>query len=110
MIKAVEYKERRERLFNKMADNSMAILFAGRPNMRSADAEYDFSVNRNFYYLTGISQEHSILLLVKSDTLNETYLFIDEKDENKEKWLGIKLSLIDAHDLSGIDNVLLTSS
>ena len=110
MIRNSEYRERRERLFQKMADNSMAILYAGHPKMRSADAEYDFSVNRNFYYLTGISQEHSILLLVKSETITETYLFIDEKNENKEKWLGIKLSLSEAQEQSGIDNVLLVSS
>ncbi len=110
MIKASEFKERREKLFQTMNDGSIAIIFAGYPKMRSADAEYDFSVNRNFYYLTGISQEHSILLLVKSESFKETYLFIDEKNENKEKWLGIKLAVNEAQDVSGIDNVLLTSS
>ena len=110
MIKASEYKERRERLFEKLNDNSVAILFAGVSKRRSADAEYDFSVNRNFYYLTGISQENSILLLIKTDTSKETYLFIDEKNENKEKWTGLKLSLNEAQEASGIQNILLTSS
>ena len=110
MIKASEYALRREKVFDALKENSVAIVYAGAPKMRSADAEYDFSVNRNFYYLTGISQENSILVLIKSESIKETYLFIDEKDENKEKWIGIKLSIKEAQAISGINNVLLTSS
>lgn len=110
MIKASEYRQRRENLFEKMKEGSLALIFAGAPKRRSADADFDFSVNRNFYYLTGISQENSILLLIKSESSEETYLFVDPKDENKEKWLGIKLSVREASETSGIDNVLLTTS
>ncbi len=110
MIKASEYRARREKLFEKLEEGSIALVFAGAPKIRSGDADYDFSVNRNFYYLTGISQEHSVLLLIKSESSCDTYLFIDEKDEKKEKWLGIKMTTQEASEISGIDNVLLTSS
>ncbi len=110
MISAKEYALRRENLLNKMSEGSIALLFSGVGKKQSADENYPFEVNRNFYYLTGIDQENSILMLVKSDSSYESYLFIDEKNEKIEKWYGIKLSTTEASQTSGIHNVLLRSS
>ena len=110
MIKAEEYSLRREKLIEKLDNGSITILFAGVGRKRSADENYDFVVNRNFYYLTGIEQENSILMLVKGDGEVSSYLFIDEKDEKKEKWIGLKLTADEAREISGIDNVCLRSS
>ena len=110
MIKAQEYVQRREKLFEKLEDGSITILFAGVGKKRSGDADYDFCVNRNFYYLTGIEQDNSILMLVKAEGETSTYLFIDEKDIKKEQWIGIKLTVEEARDISSIDNVCLRSS
>ena len=81
MIEACEYEQRRQRVLNQLPDGSIAVLFAGVAPHCSADAVYDFEVNRNFYYLTGIEQDNSILLLVKAEGESKEYLFIDEKDE-----------------------------
>lgn len=110
MIKAEEYALRREKLIEKLDDGSVTIIFAGVGKKRSADEDYDFVVNRNFYYLTGIEQDNSILMLVKSDGEVLTYLFIDEKDPKVEKWIGIKLTDDEAREISGIKNVCLRSS
>lgn len=110
MIKAEEYSLRREKLIEMMDDGSLAIIFAGVGKKRSADEDYDFVVNRNFYYLTGIEQDNSILMMVKSDGEVSTFLFIDEKDERKEKWLGFKLTVDEAREISGMDNICLRSS
>lgn len=110
MIKIEEYAQRRNNVLDKLEEGSLAILFAGAPKIRSGDADYDFSVNRNFYYLTGIEQENSILLLVKTEGEVSSYLFIDEKNEKVEKWTGIKLSAEEAKEKSGIDNIYLTNS
>lgn len=110
MIKAEEYALRREKLIEKLDDGSVTIIFAGIGKKRSADEDYDFVVNRNFYYLTGIEQDNSILMLVKSDGEVLTYLFIDEKDPKVEKWIGIKLTDDEAREISGIKNVCLRSS
>lgn len=110
MISVSEYIARRDNLFEKMDEGSIAILFSGVAKKSNADATYPFEVNRNFYYLTGIDQENSILMLVKTDTSKDAYLFIDEKNEKIEKWFGLKLSIEDAINISGIKNVLLRSS
>ena len=110
MIKAQEYEQRREKLFEKLDDGSITILFAGVAKKKSGDADYDFCVNRNFYYLTGIEQDNSILMLVKADGETSTYLFIDEKDIKKEQWIGFKLTDDEAREISNIENICLRSS
>ena len=110
MIEPFEYEQRRQKLLEKLPEDSIAILFAGVAPHRSADSTYDFEVNRNFYYLTGIEQENSGLLLVKAEGESKVYLFIDEKDEKVEKWIGIKLTHEQAKEMSGIENVLTRSA
>lgn len=110
MIKAEEYSLRREKLIEELDNGSILILFAGVGRKRSADEDYEFVVNRNFYYLTGIEQDNSILMLVKGDGEVSSYLFIDERDEKKEKWIGFKLEVDEAREISGIDNICLRSS
>ena len=110
MIKAQEYQERRNKLLKNLPEGSLLLLFGGSLKTASADQSYDFVVNRNFYYLTGIDQEDSILALVKAYDEIIELLFIDEKDEHKEKWTGLKLSIEDARATSGIQNVLLNNS
>ena len=109
MITASEFSQRRDRLFEMMEDDSFAVLFAGVGRKMSHDS-YRYTVNRNFYYLTGVDQENSILMLVKACGERKTYLFIDDYDENKEKWTGVRLTIEQARTLSGISNILFTNS
>ena len=110
MIDKEEYTLRRNKLFNLLDDNSVTIIFSGVGRKKSADENYDFIPNKNFYYLTGIEQENSILLLIKNDGEKQSYLFVDEKDEKIEKWIGYKLTLKEARDISGVDNVAVRTT
>ena len=110
MIDREEYTLRRNKLFNELEDNSVAIIFSGVGRKRSGDENFEFIPNKNFYYLTGIEQENSILLLIKHDGEKQSYLFVDEKDEKIEKWIGYKLTLIEARDISGVDNVAVRTT
>lgn len=110
MIDSNEYTLRRNKLFDALDDNSVTILFSGVGKKASADENYKFVVNKNFYYLTGISQENSILLLIRNNGEKLTYLFVEEKDEMKEKWTGYRMTLSDAKAISGIENVEVRSN
>ena len=110
MIDREEYTLRRNKLFNLLDDNSVTILFSGIARKKSADENFKFVPNKNFYYLTGIEQENSILLLIKSDNAKQTFLFVDEKDEKIEKWIGYKLTLKEARDISGVENVAVRTT
>ena len=107
MIPSNEYGQRRANLLAKMKEESILLLFAGEPKKCSADEDYPFEVNRNFYYLTGIDQEGSALLLIKTSGDVKEFLFILPFDPVKEKWYGKKLTIEEARSISGIKNVLL---
>ena len=82
------YKSNRNKVLNKIKDNSLLILFAGNAPKKTADEKYQFTPNRNFYYLTGIDEENHILVLSKFSGKIKEYLFIKEVDPIVEKWEG----------------------
>ena len=63
MIKVSEFIERREKLYSKLKDSSVLVLYSGVAKKRSADEDFEFIVNRNFYYLTNIKQEEYYFLV-----------------------------------------------
>ena len=93
----------RKNFFKKIESPSVTVLFSGRPIQRTADQEYPFEVNRNFYYLTGINQAQVILVLIKNNNLQEAHLFIEENDPVLVKWVGKKLEPVEASKISGIE-------
>ena len=110
MIPVSEFISRRQKLFDQLDDGSLAIIFSGVPKKMSHDDDYPFEVNRNFYYLTGIEQEDSVLLLVNSEGQRKEFLLISPFDPVKEKWYGRRLAPEEARDLSGVRNVLLNNA
>lgn len=105
-----EFELRRKKLLSLMEDNSALISFAGISKIKSEDEFFDFKVNNNFFYLTNITQENSILVLVKGIGGTNTYLFVDEYSELKEKWTGKRMTFEDASGASGINNVYSTAN
>jgi Xaa-Pro aminopeptidase len=110
MIPASEYESRRQRLFDLMDHGSALLVYAGVPKVSSADEDSPFEVNRNFYYLTGIDQEGSALLLINSDGEMQEFLFVLPYDPKKERWYGKRLTTKEASLISGLNNVLITTS
>jgi Xaa-Pro aminopeptidase len=106
---AKEFNLRREKVFQHIMEQSIFILYSGGLIKSSADATYPFFVNKNFYYLTGIEQENSILVMLKTPTTVKTYLFIDEIDETKTRWVGKKLDVETATKVSGIHDIFMMS-
>ncbi len=68
------YNQRRDAYFNQISDQSISLFFSGVAPQKSNDQNYHFSVNRNFYYLTGINQQNVVLMTVKGN--QETQSFI----------------------------------
>ena len=100
-----ELLSRREKLFDLMKENSVALIFAGVPKVASEDETYPFVVNNCFFYFTEIKQENSVLMLIKGIGARKEYLFVDEYNELKEKWTGKRLTYQQASLISNIQNV-----
>ena len=110
MIPVSEYQSRRAAFRSSMDDNSFALIFSGVPKKCSADEDYPFEVNRNFYYLTGIDQADSVLLMIKCDGEEREYLLISPFDPVKEKWYGRRLTPEEASAKSGVRNILMNTA
>ena len=63
------YKINRENVLEKIKDNSIVVLFAGKAPKKTGDESYPFTPNRNFYYLTGIKEEEHVLVMSKLNGL-----------------------------------------
>ena len=99
----------RQKLYTMLQPGSLMVLFSGNEIRKSADAYYLFYANRNFVYLTGISQKESILLVQKHrDGSADECLYLLPKDAMAERWTGHRLSPNEADDLSGIPVVRST--
>ena len=106
----LDLESRLKKVFEQMKDNSVALLFSGVSKIASEDEELPFCVNKNFFYLTNISQEHSALLLIKGIGERKSYLFIDPYSELKEKWTGKRLTVDKAQAISGLKNIYTTDN
>ena len=106
----LEFEQRRKKVFEQMKDNSVAIFFSGVSKVASEDEYLPFCCNKNFFYLTNIKQEHSMLMLIKGIGERKAYLFIDPYSELKEKWTGKRLTVDKAMMLSDIKNVYTTDN
>jgi Xaa-Pro aminopeptidase len=99
------YKSNRNKVLNKIKDNSLLILFAGNAPKKTADEKYKFTPNRNFYYLTGIDEENHILVLSKFSGKIKEYLFIKEVDPIVEKWEGKTIRKEEVPEICDIEDV-----
>ncbi|WP_294153306.1 aminopeptidase P family protein [uncultured Clostridium sp.] len=98
------YSEHRKALMNKIDNNSLIILFAGSAPKKTGDEVYQFTPDRNFYYLTGISEENHIVVLSKFNNEVSEKLFLKEIDLAKEMWNGKTLRDSEAKEISGIED------
>ncbi len=95
----------RKKFAEQMNDNSTAVFFSGRAPRESADQEYAFSVDRNFFYFTGIDRENMVLLINKIAGKVTELLYIPPVDETFEKWFGILMRKEQAEEISGIKSI-----
>ena len=96
----------RRRLYANLAPGELLVVFAGEEIRKSADAFYPFHADRNFLYLTGISQKKSILVAHKAaDGAVQEWLYLLPKDAMAERWTGKRLNAGEAENLSGIADV-----
>lgn len=99
------YDDRRKKLAECIGGKAAVLLYSGESVHFGADGYYPFEANRMFYYLTGIRQENSGLLLVIKEGQMQEYLFLEEPKPEVERWVGKKLPFAEAMVLSGIKEI-----
>ncbi len=97
----------RERLRSLLPAGSLAILNANDIPPTNADGTLRLTPNSDLFYLTGVGQEESVLLLFPDadDERSREILFLRETSELIAIWEGHKLTREQATAVSGIRNV-----
>lgn len=100
------YIRNRSRFMESIEDNSVAILFSGKAAKKTGDELYEFTPNRNFYYLAGIQEQEHIVVLSKSKDVISEKLFLKDLDLAAEMWIGKTLRDNEGKEISGIQDVV----
>lgn len=98
----------RERFIAEMKPGSIAIFNSNDEVPSNGDALYPYVQNSDLYWLTGIEQEETMLILFPGNP-DEKYrevLVLLRPNELKEKWDGKRLRATEATDISGIKTVI----
>lgn len=97
----------RENFIRKMEPKSLAVFNSNDVYPISADSTMPFQQARDIFYLSGVDQERSILVLFP-DAASEKHkemLFLTETNDHIAVWEGEKLTKEKAFEVSGIKNV-----
>jgi Xaa-Pro aminopeptidase len=97
----------REKFVAQMNNNALAVFNSNDIYPISADSTLPFQQHRDIFYLSGIDQEESILVLFPNASKPEhkEILFLKRTDEHIAIWEGEKLTRHVAYETSGINKV-----
>src|ERR1700749_4276459 len=101
------FTNNRKNFVSRIKPGSIAIFNSNDEFPRSGDQSFIFKQNADFFYLTGIDQEQSILVLYP-ECPNSQYrevLFLRQTNEHIAIWEGHKYTKEEARAASGIENV-----
>ncbi len=96
------FQKRRQKYLDMVEVGSCTILFAGEAPHKTTDQYYPFTVNKSFFYLTGLAKQQFILVLLKGESKTFEFLFIEEASDYATKWLGKRMTKTEATQVSGI--------
>ena len=101
----------RKRLLKELKPHSLVAVNANDVMPTNADGTMRFRQNSDLFYLTGVDQEETILILCPDfpDKKYQEVLFLRETNEHIATWEGHKLTKDEARALTGIETVLWIS-
>jgi len=105
------FVKNRQRFRKQLKSNSIAVFNSNDCMPTSADGTHPFIQQTDLFYLSGIDQEESVLVIFPDapEKKQKEILFIKETNEQIATWEGQKHSKATAQDISGIKTVHWTS-
>jgi Xaa-Pro aminopeptidase len=101
----------RKKLSSQLKPNSLALVNANDYMPTNADGTMHFKQNTDLFWLTGVNQEETVLILFPDspDPKMKEILFLRETSDMIAVWEGKKLSKKEATEVTGIENVMWLS-
>ncbi len=111
-LKAELFTKNRTRFYNAMQKNSIAIFVSNDEVPSNGDALYAFKQNTDLFWLSGVTQEESMVILFPDnpDPKYREVLVLVRPNELKEKWNGKRLRVNEAQAISGIKTIVWLDS
>jgi Xaa-Pro aminopeptidase len=97
----------RANFIKQLKANSIAIFNSNDEHPMNGDAYHNFKQNSDLFYLSGVDQEDTILVIYPDCVLEEfrEALFIKRTSDAMVTWNGYKLSMEQAREVSGIKKI-----
>jgi Xaa-Pro aminopeptidase len=106
------FVKNRERFISRMQKKSIAIFVSNDEVPVNGDAIYHFKQNSDVFWLSGVTQEDSMVILFPDnpDPKYREVLVLVRPNELKEKWDGKRLRVNEAQAMSGIKTIVWLDS
>jgi Xaa-Pro aminopeptidase len=96
---------RRANAMAALGPESVLIAWSAPAKVYSTDVNYEYRQESNMLYLSGITQEESILMLIPGAKTVKEILFTRDPDPRREHWEGHTLTPAEVTDQSGVRRV-----
>jgi Xaa-Pro aminopeptidase len=105
------FVQNRKNVIGQLKPNSVAVVNANDIMPTNADGTMRFRQNSDLFYLTGVDQEETVLVLCPQfpDPKYHEVLFLRETSELIATWEGHKMTKAEAREATGIETVLWIS-
>ena len=87
-VPATDFVARRARLAQGLGPNSMLIIHSARPANRNGDVNWPYRQDDNLYYLTGVAEPETTLVLLPGEKEMSEILFVRDRNPQTEIWTG----------------------
>ncbi|MEP6712781.1 MAG: aminopeptidase P family protein [Ferruginibacter sp.] len=102
------FSQNRKRFIDRLDKNAIAIFNSNDELPNNGDSLHKFKQNSDLFWLTGIEQEDTMLVLCPDnpDPKYREVLVLVRPNEMKEKWDGHRLRVNEAQEISGIQTIV----
>ncbi|MCB1246140.1 MAG: aminopeptidase P N-terminal domain-containing protein [Acidimicrobiia bacterium] len=97
------YAGRRSEFMKRVGVDTIAVVPAGRLQVRNDDVDHGFRQNSDFFYLTGFAEPDAIAVFDPSHDTEQYILFVRPRDPDMEAWNGLRAGVEGAKDRFGAD-------
>jgi Xaa-Pro aminopeptidase len=106
-LSSTHYSNNRKRFASRMEEKGLAIFTSNDIYPTSADGTLPFKQHSDIFYLTGVDQEETMLILFPGATnpAHREMLFVRETNDHIAVWEGAKLNKAQAKDRTGVNTI-----
>src|SRR5215471_18656594 len=83
-----DLKARRARVMERLGPDSILIAWSASAKVYSTDVDYEYRQDSNLYYLTGLTQDGTVLVLMPGNATQREILFVKDRNPVAEHWTG----------------------